>query len=181
MTALTTSKYELMQGDCLQLLSSIPDASINMVLCDLPYGCTENKWDRTLPLPDLWKEYKRVCKPGGIVALFAKQQFTFELGMSLPSAFKYKIVWQKTQGTDFFNAKRKPLSCHEDILLFCPNPAKGSMTTYNPQMREGFEPYIKKKQGTPSSNYKLQPVKTDVQLGGAVYNYQKAQKPPSIT
>lgn len=147
MTIVNHPRYTLFQGDCLERMSSIPAGSVDLVLCDLPYGCTENEWDKQLPLADLWKEYTRVCKPGGIVALFAKQLFSFQLGLSKPKAFKYKIIWQKTQGTDFFNAKRKPLSCHEDILIFCPNPAKGANATYNPQMREGFEPYVKKPQG----------------------------------
>lgn len=155
MITVTNSKYTLLQGDCFEQMRSIPSGSVDLVLCDLPFGCTENDWDKQLPFAPLWDEYRRVLKVGGLAVLFAKKLFTFELGLSNSKAYKYKLVWQKNFGTDFLNAKRKPLSCHEDILVFSPNGGNG---TYNPQMRRGFEPYQIKGAGTASPNYRLQKV-----------------------
>lgn len=134
-----SERYQLYQGDCLKLLRSIPDSSIDMVLCDLPYGCTRNEWDKPIDLGALWPQYKRVIRRGGgVIALFGKQRFAIELAASNLKQFRYKIVWQKTNGTDFLNANRKPLSCHEDILVFY-----DKQPTYNPQKRTGFKPYLK--------------------------------------
>lgn len=133
-----SERYQLHQGDCLKLLRSIPDNSIDMVLCDLPYGVTRNEWDKPIDLGALWAQYKRVVRSGGALALFGKQRFAIELAASNLKQFRYKIVWQKTNGTDFLNANRKPLSCHEDILVFY-----DKQPTYNPQKRTGFKPYIK--------------------------------------
>lgn len=133
-----SERYQLHQGDCLELLRSIPDNSIDMVLCDLPYGVTRNEWDKPIDLEVLWTQYKRVVRSGGVMAMFGKQRFAIELAASNLKAFRYKIVWQKTLGTDFLNAKRKPLSCHEDVLIFY-----DKQPIYNPQKRTGFKPYIK--------------------------------------
>lgn len=133
-----SERYQLHQGDCLKLLHSIPDNSIDMVLCDLPYGVTRNEWDKPIDLGALWTQYKRVTRMGGVIALFGKQRFAIELAASNLRQFRYKIVWQKTNGTDFLNANRKPLSCHEDVLIFY-----DKQPIYNPQRRTGFEPYLK--------------------------------------
>lgn len=128
--------YDMMEGDCLQLMREIPDASVNMILCDLPYGTTQNKWDSVIPFEPLWKEYWRVCV--GAVVLTAAQPFTSALVMSQMNYFKYDWVWRKPKGTGHLNAKKMPMRDKEDILVF----AKG-VTLYNPQFGEG-EPYKNK-------------------------------------
>lgn len=130
------SKYDLVLGDCLTEMGRIPDNSVDMVLCDLPFGCTRNKWDIALPFDALWAQWKRVIKSGCVIALFAKQRFTADVICSNRKMFRYKIVWEKTGGTDFLNAKVKPLSAHEDICIFYNKKPK-----FNPQMRDGFLPY----------------------------------------
>lgn len=135
----------LMQGDCLELLKTIPDGSVDMVLCDLPYGTTRNKWDSILPLDELWAEYKRICR--GAVVLTAQTPFDKVLGASNLSMLRYEWIWRKEAGAGFLNAKKAPLKDHENILVFYKKPP-----TYNPQMRVGFKPY-KCKQGHVGSNY----------------------------
>lgn len=117
---------QLMQGDCLELMKSIPDASVDMILCDLPYGTTACKWDSLIPFSDLWGEYRRVCR--GAVVLTASQPFTSALVMSNPREFKYAWSWIKTNCTGFANAKKQPLRQFEDVLVFY-----RSQPTYNPQ------------------------------------------------
>ena len=127
----------LFEGDCLEVFSRIPDASVNLILCDLPYGTTQNRWDSVIDLAKLWKQYKRVLAPKGVVVLTAQGIFTAKLILSNEQWFKYKIVWEKSKSTNFLNAKKQPLRKHEDICVFYKEPA-----TYNPQMRPG-EPYDK--------------------------------------
>lgn len=128
--------YDMMEGDCLRLMAELPDASVDMVLCDLPYGTTQNKWDSVIPFEPLWKEYWRVCV--GAVVLTAAQPFTSALVMSQINYFKYDWVWRKPKGTGHLNAKKMPMRDKEDILVF----AK-SVALYNPQFGEG-EPYKNK-------------------------------------
>jgi hypothetical protein len=97
-------------------MKQIPDKSVDMVLCDLPYGTTQNKWDSVLPLDKLWKQYKRICKSA--IVLTAAQPFTSALVMSNLDNFKYSWVWRKEAGTGLLNAKKQPLRNHEDILVF---------------------------------------------------------------
>lgn len=134
----------LLHGDCLELMAQIPDGSVDMVLCDLPYGTTQNKWDSVIPFEPLWAHYKRICK--GAIVLSAMQPFTSALVMSNPATFKYQWVWRKPSGTGFLNAKKQPLRNHEDILVFY-----AQQPTYNPQFTEG-KPY-RQKQGSGSDNY----------------------------
>lgn len=124
-------------GDCLEVMKKIEDKSIDMILCDLPYGTTQNKWDSVIPLDKLWEEYKRILKPNGVVALTSHGIFTAKLILSNERWFKYKIVWEKSKATNFLNAKKQPLRKHEDICIFYNKQPK-----YNPQMSEG-EPYDK--------------------------------------
>lgn len=118
----------LLQGDCLDLLPSIPDGSVDLVLCDLPYGTTKCKWDVTIPLGSLWSEYLRVAKENAAIVLFGVQPFTSILGASRPDLLRYSWVWEKTKATNFINAKRQPLRGFEDILVFY-----RKQPTYNPQ------------------------------------------------
>lgn len=105
-------------GDCLEEMKKIPDKSIDMVLCDLPYGTTACKWDTIIPFEPLWKEYKRIIKDNGAIVLTASQPFTSALVMSNPSQFKYSWVWEKSKASNFLLAKKQPLKAHEDILVF---------------------------------------------------------------
>lgn len=114
-------------GDCFDVMRSLPEGSVDMVLCDLPYGTTQNKWDSVLPLGDLWSAYWRVCG-GGCVVLTATQPFSSSLVMSAPNTFKYEWIWHKSKVTGVLNAKRQPLRQHESVLVF----AQGS-PRYNPQ------------------------------------------------
>ena len=127
----------LYEGDCLELMSKIKDKSVDMILCDLPYGTTQNKWDTLIDLEKLWKEYKRVIKDNGVIVLTSQGIFTAKLMLSNEKWFKYKLVWKKSKATNFLNAKKQPLRKHEDICVFYNKQPK-----YNPQMTEG-EPYDK--------------------------------------
>lgn len=109
---------ELYEGDCLELMAEIPSASVDMILCDLPYGTTQNKWDSVIPLEELWKQYRRVIKPTGVIALSSQGIFTAKLVLSNEAWFKYKFVWIKSKPTNFLNARRQPLRQHEDICIF---------------------------------------------------------------
>ena len=127
---------ELLHGDCLELMRSIPDKSIDMILCDLPYGTTACKWDTIIPFESLWIQYKRIIKDNGAIVLTASQPFTSALVMSNPKMFKYCWVWIKTKKTGFANSKNRPLSQYEDIAVFSfGSVANGSvnMMKYNPQ------------------------------------------------
>ena len=106
-------------GDCLELMKEIPDKSIDCIICDLPYGTTQNKWDIVIPLDTLWKEYKRIVKPNGAIVLTSQGIFTANLTVSNPKMFKYKWVWEKSKSTNFLNAKKQPLGKHEDVCVFC--------------------------------------------------------------
>ena len=127
----------VIEGDCLEVMKFIPDNSIDMVLCDLPYGTTQNKWDSLIDLDSLWKEYKRIVKDNGAIVLTSQGIFTARLILSNEKMFKYKIVWVKSKATNFLNAKKQHLRKHEDIYVFYKK-----QPTYNPQMRQG-EPYNK--------------------------------------
>lgn len=122
----------LYEGDCLAVLPLLPTASVDLVLCDLPYGTTQNRWDSVIPLAPLWKEYRRLLRPGGGVVLTSQGLFTARLMLSNEEWFKYKIVWEKSKPTNFLNARRQPLRKHEDVCVFGPAPVK-----YRPQMGQG--------------------------------------------
>ena len=138
---------QVIQGDCLTVMPNIPNKSIDMILCDLPYGTTQNKWDSVIDLPKLWAEYTRVIKDNGAIVLTAQGLFTAKLIMSKEDWFKYKIVWIKSKSTNFLNAKKQPLRKHEDICIFYKN-----QPTYNPQMTQGesYDKGIRKDQYTGS-------------------------------
>ena len=128
---------KLIKGDCLEVMDHIPSKSIDMILCDLPYGTTQNKWDSVIPLDKLWKQYERIIKDNGAIVLTAQGVFTAKLTLSNEKLFKYKIVWEKSKSTNFLNAKKQPLRKHEDICVFYKK-----QPIYNPQMRKG-KPYNK--------------------------------------
>lgn len=130
-------KNTLFEGECLEVLSAFPDNSVDMVLCDLPYGTTQNKWDSVIDLPLLWAAYKRVVKPTGAIVLTSQGVFTAQLIISNPKMFKYKLVWEKSKPTNFLNAKKQPLRKHEDVCIFY-----RKQPVYHPQMTPGA-PYDK--------------------------------------
>lgn len=115
---MSDGKKEILLGDCLELMKDIPNGSIDMILCDLPYGTTACKWDSIIDLDLLWKQYKRIIKDNGAIVLTASQPFTTKLISSNYEMFKYEWIWDKCQCTNFYNAKRQPLKKHESILVF---------------------------------------------------------------
>ena len=134
---MSTSTYlnQIHLGDCLELMKELDSNSIDMILCDLPFGVTQNKWDSVIPLDLLWEQYQRVIKKNGAIVLFGAQPFTSQLVMSNPKRFRYSLVWEKNKSTGFLNAKRMPLRNHEDILVFYKK-----LPTYNPQKTTGHKP-----------------------------------------
>jgi site-specific DNA-methyltransferase (adenine-specific)/modification methylase len=128
---------KLWEDDCLAVMRRMPANSVDMVLCDLPYGTTQNKWDSPISLEDLWKEYARIVKDHGAIVLTAQGIFTARLILSNPKMFKYKIIWVKSKPTNFLNCRKQPLRKHEDVCVFYKSQA-----VYRPQMVPG-EPYNK--------------------------------------
>lgn len=122
----------VVQGDTIAKMKEIPDNSVDLLLVDLPYGTTQNKWDSVIPLPDLWEQYHRVVKENGAMIFTASGMFTAKLILSNPKEYKYNYTWIKSKATNFLNAKKQPLRKHEDILVFY-----RKQPTYNPQMTSG--------------------------------------------
>lgn len=140
---------DLQQGDCLQLMKSIPDGSIDMILCDLPYGTTQNKWDSVIELHKLWNQYCRIIKENGCIALFAQCPFDKVLGCSNMKMLKYEWIVEKTKATGHLNSKKMPMKAHESVLIFYKK-----LPTYNPQFTEGHTPvHSYKKHTTDGSCY----------------------------
>lgn len=154
---------QLFEEDCLICMKRIPDESIDMILCDLPYGMTQNQWDSYIPLDLLWAQYKRIIKQNGAIVLTSQGLFTARLILSQPKMFKYKWIWVKSKPTNFLNAKKQPLRKHEDVCIFYKK-----QPIYNPQMTEG-EPYDKgvRKDQLSGSYGDFQPVR--VQSNGDRY------------
>lgn len=117
---------QLHQGDCLEVMRTLPNGCVDMVLCDLPYGTTQNKWDSVIPFEDLWEQYRRVCT--GMVVLTASQPFTSQVVTSAIELFRHAWVWEKSAATGHLNAKRTPMKLHEDVLVF-----SCGKHVYNPQ------------------------------------------------
>ena len=127
---------KLWQGDCLELMKEIPDKSIDMILCDLPYGTTACKWDTIIPFEPLWEQYNRIIKDNGAIVLFGSEPFSTLLRYSNLKMFKYDWIWEKEQGANFMLCKYQPYKVHEIISVFSKNKH-----FYNPQMTVG-KPYI---------------------------------------
>ena len=121
-----------MHGDCLELMKTIPDGSVDLILTDPPYGTTACKWDTVIPFDLMWVELKRIIKPNGVVVLFGAEPFSSLLRCSNIKDFKYDWVWEKSKATGFLNSKRQPLRAHEIISVFY-----SKHPTYTPQMTEG--------------------------------------------
>lgn len=138
---------ELLHGDCLNLMQRIPNKSIDMILCDLPFGVTQNKADIVIPFEPLWKQYERIIKDNGAIVLFGQGVFYVDLVNSNRKLFRYDLVWDKQLVSGFLNAKRMPLRQHEQIAVFYKKPP-----TYNPQFTQGQPLHTK------GSKYKDKPV-----------------------
>lgn len=137
----------VLHGDCLELMKDIPDGSVDMVLADLPYGTTRNRWDSIIPLDLLWEQYNRIIKDNGAIVLTAQTPFDKILGCSNLDMLKYEWIWDKKLATGHLNAKKMPMKLHENILVFYKKPP-----TYNPQFTEGY-PYDKGFHLKESTNY----------------------------
>lgn len=125
------NKNTVIQGDCLEIMKDIPDKSVDMVMCDLPYQMVDCKWDKMIPLEPLWELYKRIIKDNGAIVLTASQPFTSKLVMSNLDMFKYEMIWHKNLGVNHLQCKRMPMKYHENILIFYKKQC-----TYNPQFEE---------------------------------------------
>lgn len=139
---------KLMQGDCLERMKEIESGSVDMILTDPPYGTTACKWDSTIPLEQMWEQLKRIIKPNGAIVMTASQPFTTALIASNMKAFKYVWQWRKSNLTNFLNAKKQPLRCFEDVVIFC-----SGQSTYNPQMVETGVRKVSRRAGTKTSVY----------------------------
>ena len=139
---------KLMRGDCLERLKEVPDGNVDMVLADPPYGTTACKWDSVIPLEPMWEQLKRIIKPNGAIVMTASQPFTSALVMSNPKWFKYSWRWKKSNLTNFLNAKKQPLRCFEDVLVFA-----SGQTTYNPQVVDSGKQKTSRRVGTKTSVY----------------------------
>lgn len=142
------NQMHLVLGDCLEHMKEIESGTVDMILCDLPYGTTCCSWDAVIPFEPLWAEYERVIKPNGAIALFCAQPFTSVLACSNLKLFRYEWVWEKPNATGFLNAKKQPLRAHESILIFYK-----SQPTYNPQKTFGHERKTAKKKLIGSEHY----------------------------
>jgi site-specific DNA-methyltransferase (adenine-specific) len=149
------------QCNCMETMKLIPDNYVDMVLCDLPYGTTSNKWDSILPLDKLWQQYKRICKDHAIIALTASQPFTSMVVMSNLEMYKHEWIWIKNRGSNFANTVREPMKEHESVLIF----SKGKWT-YNKQMQE-------------RTGSGLSRMKYDFNTVTKSENYREFERPPS--
>lgn len=124
----------IIHGDCLEVMKNIPDKSVDMILCDLPYGTTACKWDTVIPFEPLWEQYKRVIKDAGVIVLTGTEPFSSRLRMSNLEMYRYDWIWDKVKGTGFLNAKKQPMRNHELISVFYKNQCK-----YYPQKTHGHK------------------------------------------
>ena len=136
-------------GDCLDLMPQIQDQSVDMVLCDLPYGTTSCKWDVVIPFDQLWEQYKRICKPNAAIVLFGKQPFTSHLILSNQDWFRYEMIWEKTRAGNSMQLGKQPAAIHENILVFY-----DKTPVFNDQKFKVDEKYIDKRKSIRDSYYK---------------------------
>lgn len=162
---------QLYNGDCLEVMKSIPNKSIDLILCDLPYGTTKCKWDTPIDLFAMWNQYNRIIKDNAPILLFAQTPFDKILGSSNLSMLKYEWIWEKTQATGHLNAKKMPMKAHENILVFYKK-----LPIYNPQKTTGHKPihsytkYIKTQNNTELYGY----MKQEISGGGETDRYPRS-------
>ena len=163
----------LLKGDCLEWMVKFPDKSVNMILCDLPYGSLSCKWDVVIPFEPLWEQYERIIKNDGVIVLTASQPFTSFLLLSNLKLFKYELIWDKKTGLGFLDSKFRPLKSHENVLIFskggCSNGSKIPMR-YNPQ---GLIETTKQNKNTKSNILNSEPGKRE-NLGTTHTGYPKS-------
>lgn len=161
------SNISIVHGDSLEKMYGITDKSVKMIFADLPQGITKNVWDIIIPFEPLWKQFERIIKDNGIIVLMTNQPFTSEAVLSNKKLFRYSMVWKKPAGTDFLNAKKKPLKNHEDILIFYKN-----QPAYYPQKTTGHKPVNSyTKHTSDGTNYGK--TKTGISGGGSTERYPK--------
>ncbi len=179
----------VLQGDCLELMKDIPDKSIDMILCDLPYGTTACKWDTIIPFEPLWEQYKRIIKDNGAIVLTASQPFTSALVMSNVKMFRHSWIWEKTRPANFMNAKYQPMKYHEDILIFGKNKV-----IYNPIMFLGNKNHASKERSGKSNIYNIKENSCGIDINDLKYpssvikvkstdstqNFHPTQKPVTL-
>jgi len=148
MNVITEPKIELYNEDCLLTINKIKDASIDLLLQDTPFGCTQNEWDIKPDFSKMWFEWERITKQNGAMIFFGTQPFASELILSRAGLFRYDIIWYKALGTGHLNANKMPMRNHEHILVFYRN-----LPTYNPQMKVGKMRIKGSAKGNTSTNY----------------------------
>ena len=134
---------KLICGDCLEVMKEIPDGSIDMVLCDLPYGTTQSKWDKPLDTDDLWSEYGRIIRGNGVIVLFGAEPFASKMRLSNPILYKYDWIWVKNNAVGFMNAKLKPMPMYECIMVFSRGKTSNCNPNNMPYYPQGLKPYGK--------------------------------------
>lgn len=171
----TIERNSLLLGNCLDIMPKIKDNSVDMILCDLPYGRTKNSWDSIIPFEELWGNYKRIIKSNGVIALFADGMFMADLMVSNRKMWKYNIVWDKVLVSGFLNANKQPLRSHEEIVIFY-----NKQPTYNPQKIKGKPNHSKgSSQKNTNNNYgKFEIVDNKEELGDmkhprSIWTFQK--------
>jgi site-specific DNA-methyltransferase (adenine-specific) len=149
------SHSTLVNADCFDVFPFIEEKSIDVIICDLPYGTTQNKWDSILPLDKLWNEYKRILKPDGIVCLFGDLGFKARLILSNEQMFKYDLIWDKVVPSGFLNANKMPMRRHESIMVFGGSKFNKIMKPRNPNSHSlgKVENYTKSRGKVEQSNY----------------------------
>ncbi len=159
------------QGDCLEVMKDINNKSIDMILCDLPYGSTRCLWDSIIPLDMLWEQYKRIIKDRGAILLFAQTPFDKVLGCSNLEWLRYEWIWEKTQATGYFNAKKMPMKSHENILVFYKNLPK-----FYPQKTQGHKPInsYTKRESVQNKSELYGKVKIDISGGGETDRFPRS-------
>lgn len=144
---------DLRQGDCLEVMKDIPDKSIDMILCDLPYGITACKWDAIIPFEPLWEQYNRIIKDNGAIVLFGSEPFTAELIHSNIKNFKYEWIWEKQKASNFMGAKHQPLKYHENICVFSKSTHNYYPQRYNDVIKSNINQMGKEKRTNVEKKY----------------------------
>jgi len=160
---------QIHQGNCLELMQDIPDKSVDLILCDLPYGTTACKWDTIIPFDKLWKQYERIIKDTGVIVLNGTQPFTSKLIMSKIDLFKYVFYWKKNNAPNYPHAKNMPLKIIEEIIIFSKgkighiSQLKDKRMTYNPQGTEKCHYKRKGNRGTANEDLYIRPSHKGIQ------------------